>query len=107
MDGNWINVGIWIITLVFTIGVQFGIYTSLQRFVKEKFIALSNKIMSLERSLDKKEMEMEIIRKDIHRSDLLLAEIKVMVHNIGLSLEKMENNTKQSIENLQKRMNHE
>lgn len=107
MDGNWINVGIWIITLVFTIGVQFGIYTSLQRSVKEKFIALNNKIMSLERSLDKKEMELEIIRKDIHRSDLLLAEIKVMVHNIGLSLEKMENNTKQSIENLQKRMNHE
>lgn len=107
MDGNWINVGIWIITLVFTIGVQFGIYTSLQRSGKEKFIALSNKIMSLERSLDKKEMELDIIRKDIHRSDLLLAEIKVMVHNIGLSLEKMENNTKQSIENLQKRMNHE
>jgi hypothetical protein len=107
MDLNWFNIGVWILSLVFTIGVQFGIYTSLQKSVKEKFVALTNKIVSLERAIDKKEVELDIIRKDIHRSDLLLTEIKVIVQNIGASIEKIERNTKESIENIQKRINHE
>jgi wobble nucleotide-excising tRNase len=107
MDSVWFNDVKWIVTVVFSAGIQVGVIISFQKSVREKFAALSTKIMSLEKAIEKKEIELDIIKKDIHRSDLLFTEIKVIVQNLANSLHETKKDIKDSLEKLEKRIYNE